>query len=266
MSAAQRLPGLMVLLINLPRSTDRRARMEQRLAALGLDYELLSAVDGRAQWEQLMPSVDLPAFQRHAGGDVLPGEIGCYHSHLQAWQRLVASDAQVLLVLEDDMVFHDDFMDALRVALRGRAHWDMLKLAKIRAKQPVCQGLLGPYRLNACIGAFTGFGAYLIQRETAQRLLPQMLPIRAPIDRELEQVHRHDLRHFSLEPFPAHPQDEGQSTITGERFSHVRRYPLSRRWTKYAEQTRNLFGRIVYLARTGRLRPRSLPLPLKEET
>ena len=93
-----------------------------------------------------------------------------------------------------------------------------------------------------------------------------MLPIRAPIDRELEQVHRHDLRHFSLEPFPAHPQDEGQSTITGERFSHVRRYPLSRRWTKYAEQTRNLFGRIVYLARTGRLRPRSSALPLKEET
>lgn len=266
MSAALRLPGLMVLLINLPRSTDRRVRMEQRLAALGLDYELLPAVDGRAQWEQLLPSVDLASFQRHAGGDVLPGEIGCYHSHLQAWQRLVASDAQVLLVLEDDMVFHDDFMNALRIALRGRAHWDMLKLAKIRAKQPVCQGLLGPYRLNACIGAFTGFGAYLVQRETAQRLLPQLLPIRAPIDRELEQVHLHDLRHFSLEPFPAHPQDEGQSTITGERFSHVRRYPLSRRWTKYAEQTRNLFGRVVYLARTGRLRPRSTALPLKEET
>jgi glycosyl transferase, family 25 len=266
MSAAQRLPGLMVLLINLPRSTDRRARMEQRLAALGLDYELLPAVDGRAQWEQLLPSVDLPAFQRHAGGDVLPGEIGCYHSHLQAWQRLVASDTQVLLVLEDDMVFHDDFMQALRIALRGRAHWDMLKLAKIRAKQPVCQGRLGPYRLNACIGAFTGFGAYLIQRETAQRLLPQLLPIRAPIDRELEQVHRHNIRHFSLEPFPAHPQDEGQSTITGERFSNVRRYPLSRRWTKYAEQTSNLFGRVVYLARRGRLRAHNIPLPLKDET
>lgn len=266
MSDTLRLPGLMVLLINLPRSTERRARMEERLAALGLDYEILPAVDGRAQWEQLLPSVDLASFQRHAGCDVLPGEIGCYHSHLQAWQRLVASDAQVLLVLEDDMVFHDDFMNALRIALRGRAHWDMLKLAKIRAKQPVCQGLLGPYRLNACIGAFTGFGAYLIQRETAQRLLPQLLPIRAPIDRELEQVHRHDIRHFSLEPFPAHPQDEGQSTITGERFSSVRRYPLSRRWTKYAEQTRNLVGRVAYLARTARLRPRLTALPLKETT
>lgn len=266
MSAALRLPGLMVLLINLPRSTERRERMQQRLANLGLDYELLPAVDGRAQWDQLLPSVDLQAFQRHAGSDVLPGEIGCYHSHLQAWQRLLASDAQVLLVLEDDMVFHDDFLDALRIALRGRAHWDMLKLAKIRAKQPVCQGLLGPYRLNACIGAFTGFGAYLIQRETAQRLLPQLLPIRAPIDRELEQVHRHDLRHFSLEPFPAHPQDEGQSTITGAHFNAVRRYPLSRRWTKYAEQTRNLLGRVMYLARCGRLRAHNTPLPLKDPT
>lgn len=256
----------MVLLINLPRSVDRRTRMERRLASMGLDYQILPAVDGRERWDDLRNSVDVKAFERHAGSDVLPGEIGCYHSHLQAWQRLIASDAQVLLVLEDDVVFHNDFVDALRIALRGRAHWDMLKLAKIRAKQPVCQGLLGPYRLNACIGAFTGFGAYLIQRETAQRLLTQLLPIRAPIDRELEQVHRYDIRHFSLEPFAAHPQDEGQSTITGERFSNVRRYPLSRRWTKYAEQTRNLLGRLAYLARRGRLRSRHTALPLKEDT
>ena len=55
-------------------------------------------------------------------------------------------------------------------------------------------------------------------------------------------------------------------TITGERFSNVRRYPLSRRWTKYAEQTRNLFGRVMYLARRGRLRSRHSALLLKDET
>lgn len=264
MSGELRFPGLMVLLINLPRSNDRRTRMEQRLKSLGLGYEILSAVDGRAQQEQLLHTVDVTAFERHVGRDVLPGEIGCYHSHLQAWERFLASDAQVLLVLEDDMVFHDDFADALRIALRGRAHWDMLKLAKIRAKQPVCQGLLGPYRLNAYIGAATGFGAYLVQRDTAKRLLPHLLPIRAPIDRELEQVQRYDLRHFGLEPFPCHPQDEGQSTITGSHFGAVKRYPLSRRWTKYAEQASNLLQRVVYLARSGRLWPRLGSLSLKE--
>jgi hypothetical protein len=90
-----------------------------------------------------------------------------------------------------------------------------------------------------------------------------LLPIRAPIDRELEQVHRHDIRHFGLEPFAALPQDEGISTITGDHFSAVKRYPLKRRWTKYAEQTANLIGRVFYLMRRGRLRPRHDKLPLK---
>jgi glycosyl transferase family 25 len=264
MSQGLVLPGLMVLLINLPRSTERRARMERRLQDIGLDWELLAAVDGRERWEELRPTLDQQAFERHVGRDVLPGEVGCYHAHLKAWRHFLASDAEVLLVLEDDIVFHADFLEALRTALRGRAHWDMLKLSCIRAKQPVSQGRLGNYRLNAYIGAATGFGSYLIGRATAARLLPGLLPVAAPIDRELEQVHRHDVRHFGLEPFPSHPQDEGQSTITGQGFSEVKRYGLTRRWTKYAQQARNLLGRLLYLARTGRLWPRATILSLEE--
>ena len=264
MSASLQLPGLMVLLINLDRSTQRRAQMVQRLENIGLDYQVLSAIDGSSQCEQLLPTVDAGAFRWHTGRGILPGEIGCYHSHLKAWQQLLDSPCQVLLVLEDDMVFKPDFAQALVTSLRGAEHWDILKLAKIRAKQPVRQGFLGDYSLNAYIGAATGFGAYLIHRTTAQRLLPQMLPIRAPIDRELERVHRYDIRHFGLEPFPCQAHDEGVSTITGENFSKVTRPPLRQRWTKYAEQTRNLFARLLYLARRGRLFAASTHLPLKE--
>lgn len=264
MSAPLQFPGLMVLLINLPRSTDRLARMQTRLQALGLGYEVLEAVDGRARWTELLPSVDVRAFERHVGRDVLPGEIGCYHSHLQAWQRFLASDAHTLLVLEDDMVFADDFAQALRIALQGAEHWDMLKLAKIRAKQPVCQGFLGSYRLNAYIGPATGTGAYLATRECIQHLLPRFLLIKAPIDRELERVHRHRYRHCGLEPFPCRPEDDGHSTITGQNFSGVKRYPLSRRWTKYAEQTSNLVQRIVHLALQGRIWPRHRALRLRD--
>jgi glycosyl transferase family 25 len=257
------LKGLLVLLINLPRSTDRLAQMQTRLDALALPYQVLEAVDGMARWDELLPTLDVSAFERHVGRDVLPGEVGCYHSHLMAWKRFLASDASTLLVLEDDMIFSDHFMEALHTGLRGAKHWDMLKLSKIRANQPVCQGMLGSYQLNAYIGAATGFGAYLIQRETAQRLLPTLLPIRAPIDRELEQIHRHGIRHFGLEPFPAMPNDEGNSTITGHRFSAVKRYPLSRRWTKYAEQMTNLIGRLIYLMNRGRLRPCNEKLSLQ---
>jgi glycosyl transferase, family 25 len=264
MSAPLHFPGLMVLLINLERSTQRRVQMEVRLRDVGLYYQILPAVDGAQEQAQLRHTVDASAFRWHTGRDALPGEVGCYHSHLQAWQKLIESSHNTLLVLEDDMVFNADFAVALSTALRGAEHWDMLKLAKIRAKQPVRQGFLGAYSLNAYIGAATGFGAYLIHRSTAQRLLPQMLPIRAPIDRELEQVHRHDIRHFGLEPFACQPQDEGVSTITGENFDQVSRPPLFQRWTKYAEQTRNLLGRLLYLFNRGRLFPKSQHLPLKD--
>ncbi|MBT9465979.1 MAG: glycosyltransferase family 25 protein [Hydrogenophaga sp.] len=250
-------------MINLPRSKERRDCMQKRLAALGLNYEILPAIDGRAEQERLAQNVDDSAFQRNVGRDVLPGEIGCYYSHLAAWERFLSSGEQVLLVLEDDVVFHDDFIEALQMALRARPHWDFLKLNKIRAKQPVCQGRLGSYNLNAYLGPATGLGAYLIQRPTVQRLLPRMLPITRPIDHELDLIWRHDFRHFGLEPFPSHVQDDGVSTITGERFQSVKRYPLSRRWPKYAKQFYRLLSRLIYLARRGRLLPRRAPLPLE---
>jgi glycosyl transferase family 25 len=71
------IPGLKVVLINLPRSVARRQQMQQRLEALGLGYQLFPAIDGRAEQSRLFQQVDVPAFQRNVGRDVLPGEIGC---------------------------------------------------------------------------------------------------------------------------------------------------------------------------------------------
>jgi glycosyl transferase family 25 len=99
MSAPLHFPGLMVLLINLERSTQRRIQMEARLREAGLSYQILPAVDGAAEQAQLRHTVDAPAFRWHTGRDALPGEVGCYHSHLQAWQKLIESTHDTLLVL-----------------------------------------------------------------------------------------------------------------------------------------------------------------------
>jgi glycosyl transferase family 25 len=252
-----KLPGLDVYLINLDRSVDRREKMQARLAALGLDYRIFPAVDGRKEWERLVRQLDVAAFQRNVGRDVLPGEIGCYHSHIGVWREFLAGGEAVLLVLEDDVVFGKDFIAALQEALRVRKHWDFLKLNKIRAKQPIQQGLVGPYRLNAYLGTATGFGAYLIRRELVERVLPAMLPITRPIDHEFDRIHVHRFRHFGLEPFPSDVRDESQSTITGASFNSVRKYPWYRRFPLYFLRLRNTLGRLAYLATSGCLLPKS---------
>jgi glycosyl transferase, family 25 len=233
-------PGLGVWLINLDRSTARRETMEARLAALGLPYTRFPAIDGRAEWDRLVSGVDLPAFRRNVGREVLPGEIGCYASHLGVWQAFLDGPHEAALVLEDDVVFHDDFLPALDLVLAARDRWDMVKLNVIRAKQPVLRQKLGPYRLNAYIGAFTGMGAYLITRGFARAQMPQMHPVRRPFDHALDNFNAQTFRHYGLEPFPSHVDDGNQSTITGTGFSAVRKFPWYTRLPVYRQRFGNL--------------------------
>ncbi len=250
------LANLAVYLINLPRSTDRRRVMEARLADLGLPYMLFPGVDGRAEWDRLAPTLAFAEFSRRAGREATAGDVGCYHAHLDVWRAFLETKAQVALILEDDVVFHPEFMAAVIEALRVSDHWDYLQLNKIRAKQPVCQAIVGQWRLNAYLGPATGTGAYLITRALALRLLPQMLPIRRMIDHELDCVHVHHFRHLGLEPFPSHVDDGGESTITGTNFAGLHKRVWYRRLPSYAARTGHLLRKAVYLARTGAIWPK----------
>lgn len=245
------MEGLAAFLINLPQSTKRRADMEARLALLGLPYTLVPGVDGRAEWDRLSSTVDAAEFSRLNGREITPGDVGCYHAHLSVWRAFLDTDASVALVMEDDVVFHSDFLPALTEAVRVRDHWDYLQLNKIRAKQPVRQAYVGPWQLNTYLGPATGCGAYLITRDLAQRLLPRMLPIRRPIDHELDRSHVHAFRHYGLEPFPSHVDDGGESTINAMNVSGTRKRKWYLRLPSYAARIGNSFGKARYLIRTG---------------
>jgi glycosyl transferase family 25 len=252
-SAVTSRPGLGVWLINLDRSTARRETMEARLAALGLPYTRFPAVDGRAEWDRLVSGVDLPAFRRNVGREVLPGEIGCYASHLAVWQALLDSPHDVALVLEDDVVFHDDFLPALDLVLAEADSWDMVKLNVIRAKQPVLRKRLGPYRLNAYVGAFTGMGAYLITRSFAKAQIQAMRPVRRPFDHALDHFNARTFRHYGLEPFPSHVDDGNQSTITGTGFAAVQKFPWYARLPVYGQRLGKLWRKATAIFGQGRI-------------
>jgi glycosyl transferase family 25 len=177
-------------------------------------------------------------------------------SHVGVWHDFLASGRKVGLILEDDVVFHNDFLDAIDVALANEHAWDMLKLNRIRAKMPICQGRLERWRLKAYLGPATGTGAYLIHRETVQKILPGMLPITRATDHEINRFFRHDFRLFGLEPFPSHLDDGGQSLITGTGFGDVAKFPKWQRLPHYALRAANYFRRAWYLLKKGYLIPR----------
>ncbi|WP_071795805.1 glycosyltransferase family 25 protein [Natronohydrobacter thiooxidans] len=229
--------------INLDRAEERWAQMQLRLERLGLPVERFPAIDGRALSRVQLGILDASAFRRNMGRDALPAELGCYLSHLGVWQEFLDTGKPVALVLEDDVVFHEDFLQALDAALAAIEDWDMLKLNRIRAKLPVRRACAGKWVLNAYLGPATGTGAYLITRDLAWRLLPKMLPMRMPVDYEGTRWWAHDFRLLGLEPWPSHVDDGGVSTINGPGHAEAVKAPPHKRLGNYAMRAGNYWWR-----------------------
>lgn len=242
-----------IWLINLPRAKKRRMGMEEQLAVLGLDWQLFPAIDGRALEDKLRVHADAVAYARNMGSPLLPGKLGVYASHLAVWEALLSSPHKAALVLEDDVVFHQDFLYALDIALANSELWDIVRFNCIRAKLPVTQARLGPYRLNAYVGPFTGNATYLIHRTVAARIAPDLWPQTRALDHELNRFFRHDYRQLGLEPWSSHPEDGGNSTITGTNFQLVKKPRWTRRLPHIRLKAANYFRRFWWLLRRGML-------------
>lgn len=249
-----------IWLISLERDLQRRQRVEAQLSALGLRWSWFPAVNGREQQDKLLKRADPEAYARHMGSPMLPGKLGVFASHAAVWAEFLASSHSAALVLEDDVVFHDDFLECLDAALEASTHWDLVRFNCVRAKLPVPQGRVGRWTLNAYIGPFTGNATYLIQRPTARRLLDDIWPQTRALDHELNRFFKHDYRQFGLEPWASHTDDRDVSTITGVGFSEVKKFKWYRRLPYYRLKALNYFRRLGWLARKGRLLPRWTPL------
>ena len=236
-----------IWLINLDRDSDRMAAMKVQLDALNLPFTRFAAVNGMDQHDALIKRADAAAYHRNMGSNLLPGKLGVFASHTQVWEEFIASDHKIALILEDDVVFHDDFLDSLDVALANAARWDTLRFNCIRAKLPVSQGKIGPYTLNAYIGPFTGNAAYLIHKDVAQRILPGLWPQTRALDHELNRFFKHNFRQLGLEPFSSHVDDGGQSSITGTNFGLVNKPHWSKRLPHYRLKAANYLRRMIWL-------------------
>lgn len=148
-------------------------------------------------------------------------------------------------------------MTALELGLQARDHWDILKLNCVRAKLPISQGRVGPYALNAYLGPKTGTAAYLINRETAAKLLPAMLPVARATDHEINRFFAHDFRLRGIEPFPSHVEDNNISQITGVGFADVVKFPMHKRLPYYRQKAANYLRRLTWLLKRGEVFPRN---------
>lgn len=161
----------MLFLVNLDSAHERRAAMASQLAALGLDYRRIG-VDLRGRSRR---SIDawfeshLPGFA-FAHGWVSSAEIGCWASHLVAWQALADSPASAACaVIEDDLVLDAALPDAIATLAAAPTH-DLVFLGTScrnisTRRRTVVQGL----SLHRPLGTIYNTWAYVVSRDWVRR-------------------------------------------------------------------------------------------------
>lgn len=109
-------------IINLPKDTDRRVNIFKELNKIScLDPEMIEAVNGKEQGrEKLCKRFDFKKSQKYLSGDIALGEVGCTLSHYECYKKLLASDQNYALIVEDDLGFigNGPFDDQLKKAIR----------------------------------------------------------------------------------------------------------------------------------------------------
>lgn len=99
-------------IINLPEDTDRRESISNEISKLKcLEPEWIEAVNGKKQGkENLCKLFDYGKSKRYQSVDLASGEIGCTLSHYDCYKRLLASNEEVALIMEDDIGFEDGLL------------------------------------------------------------------------------------------------------------------------------------------------------------
>jgi GR25 family glycosyltransferase involved in LPS biosynthesis len=95
------LHDIPILVLNCAKDVERRAYVEKQLSLYNLKYEVFTGTDGAETPNSVFEQENI--VYNHVGVN------GCSLSHKRIWQYIVDKNYQEVLVLEDDIVFCDNF-------------------------------------------------------------------------------------------------------------------------------------------------------------
>lgn len=240
------MDGLQTWVINLDRAPDRLARIGAQLRRLGLPFERLPAIDGRALTAEQRAALDAPTYRRRHGMEPIAGELGCTLSHVEAIRRFLAGPASFALVLEDDVLLGDSLPAVLRALIACPQRWDMVKLSAVHSGTPVPVADLGAgHRLAVMLSRCTGASAYLINRRAAAAYLEGLLPMTLPYDHVFDQGWTFGLKVRLVTPPPCGHDDKIATTIDPLP-GPSRKFRWTRRLPTYLWRLRNETRRLLY--------------------
>ncbi len=224
-----------VIVISLPDAADRRRSASEQLTVLGVDFEFFDAFDASTRISSHFVEFDERAYRLNCQRDPLPGEIGCYASHLNLWKQCAASH-EPTLILEDDFEALPGFVEALSIVELLLAEHGFIRLepfdrsrAAGKRIRPAARalGAEGRFTLHYVSDVPTQLTGYAVSPTGAARLAEASARLVAPADKFVQRTWDHGVPIFALSPAIVRTgPHSGRSTIGDRRALKSRRPSL----------------------------------------
>jgi glycosyl transferase family 25 len=203
---------LQTLVISLQHSEQRRIKVAQQMAKTSLTWRFLDAVDGALLDLEKFP-YKAQKVKRLLGFELTPKELGCYMSHMKAWQACVNENIPTL-IFEDDFVVESTLVPVLNALLQPNEPWELVRLQALCESEEVTIKSYGEFRLVVNKGDPLGATAYLINPASARRLLEKSAEIYEPLDHYIEHIEKHGVVMMAVKPYPVTVTDPTRATST----------------------------------------------------
>lgn len=219
---------LPVYCVCLERETERRATLDKRLSELNIS-PVFVGVDGSNLPKQFKPRYKEHLAQQVFGRGLSKGEIGCYSSHLQIWQMMLANNEEVALILESDAEPDATSISIAQQLVKQTDDWDLLLLywSECLPSFHGRKALRPPYQLVRFSRKTHTTVAYMVTRRGVEELLAHSEHFVMPVDIMMTGGKiRKNLRTFGVHPravkvsanhLDTSVVESGRTTLTGER-------------------------------------------------
>lgn len=191
-----------IVLINLERAAERRARMALEFGALGLEYEVKQAIDGRNLSAEHLSQVDREA--RHELG-LYPqanGSIANWLTQREAMKDLVANGPEMMAIFEDDARLTPELPEVLAALERQRFAFDVVVLQRRHPRRPFIAQvpLTDRHKAGRVRYSDSGSEGYVITRVAARYFLETTPKMVLAIDQALSRFWDSGLNVFYVDP------------------------------------------------------------------
>lgn len=190
----QELP---IYVINLKKSTERKKYLIEEFKRHKIEnYTFIEAVNGYDLNLEELKNNNI--ISNNCG--LKRGEIGCSLSHYKIYEETLKNDAEINLILEDDVFFVDGFNIKFNIIMNRikNMNWDIFYLG-INCYTDCCKE--GEYIGNKIHGIYcpkhvvSGTHGYLIKKQSIKKIMDCFFPINMAVDLFLMNI---DIKRLTL--------------------------------------------------------------------